>query len=1020
MSGLFGGANQGPTRINAVQINQSVLGYAVPVVMGRGKVQQSILWTDGFASKKVDTSGGKGFGGKAGNQYVYRADVIAALCYGGPTGLRGIGDVWSGQSWLSNVYGVESYTIGGSSPVYTPTNASSATGDQGVGYAVPITELYNDLGAPAPTGLATSLNVAFQWQPFGTALSSGQYSIDPATNDYHFSTADAGVTVQISYTFALGHVKRQVNAVISSSLQVVVPVDSTDTYQADAGVVYYTTDGSDPNDGHALTFVSGTPTTAGTYGRSGSSPRTYLFAAGDIHKEVQITYAVNVTHSLPAGTQHSLSFMLLGGLPGQEPWALLLTNFPSAAVGYTNIALVCYAPMDLGYGAQIQQNVFDVLTADAWGSGISDCNPVQCILQVLSNPVWGLGAGTAPFPISAIDNGPNGTWGSGNAANGGNGASAMANRASMAYPVGGPAPRTPISEGTATAWFAANNFFISPVLDRQDSAASAISRWLEAGQCAAFMSEGLLKLVPFGDTSAAANGATWTAPSAYAALLDDTDFVSNGEEPVKISAPVDYTSAWNTVQVSWNNRANQYAPEITPESDKAAINRYGSRIEDPQAWDFITTLPAATFAASMRVKRSVYLRNQYKFKLPFWFGYLEPMDIVAITTGNPWSTENPIALVQHPARITKIVDNPDGTYDVTCEDYIWGIHQPSAYNKNTAAGAVQANQYADPGNTEAVVFEAPSRLTGYKGNQLWIGAAGAIEDWGGCNVLASVDGTKYTTIGTIETAARLGAIGAALSSGADPDTTDSLIINLVPGSVGLESGTTADADQNNTLCYVDGELISYSACAATAADQYTADTYIRRGQMGSAVAAHASGAPFMRLDSAVMQYTYDPSWAGKTVYLKFQSFNRFGNSVQDPSTLTAAMLTIPGLNPGAFDAATGFALNVGGVPGPTIVQGLVNAGAIAPGTYGGTTHHQLTVSPTVTTVNPPNPISFTAFLDGTATTAVTWSVTNSSEGSIDSSGNYTPPSSPGLHGGTGVLATLIADSTVVGGASISW
>src|SRR5208282_4016816 len=129
---------------------------------------------------------------------------------------------------------------------------------------------------------------------------------------------------------------------------------------------------------------------------------------------------------------------------------------------------------------------------DAYGGGITDCNPVQCITRVLTSDVWGLGSGEVPFPVAAIDNGSSGTWGG---------------------PLGTPGSRSTAS--TAWNWFAANSFFISIYIDSQDTAASIMAKWLEAGQCAAFMSEGLLKLVPYGTQSAAGNGCTWTAPQNY-------------------------------------------------------------------------------------------------------------------------------------------------------------------------------------------------------------------------------------------------------------------------------------------------------------------------------------------------------------------------------------------------------------------------------------------------------------------------------------------------------------------------
>ena len=60
------------------------------------------------------------------------------------------------------------------------------------------------------------------------------------------------------------------------------------------------------------------------------------------------------------------------------------------------------------------------------------------------------------------------------------------------------------------------------------------------------------------------------------------------------------------------------------------------------------------------------------------------------------------------------------------------------------------------------------------------------------------------------------------------------------------SATTADATALNTLCYVDGEYISYETATLTAANKYDL-TYLRRGAYNSVIGAHALNAPFARL-----------------------------------------------------------------------------------------------------------------------------------------------------------------------------
>ena len=120
-----GGGNK-PDKLFGVKLNSSDLGKPLTVVIGCVKTNQLIFWIDGFRaqqqSKKSSGGGGKG-GGKGDGQYLYSADLVAGLC-AGP--VIGIGDVWTGQSWLGSPQANESYTIASPSYTYTPTNATCA------------------------------------------------------------------------------------------------------------------------------------------------------------------------------------------------------------------------------------------------------------------------------------------------------------------------------------------------------------------------------------------------------------------------------------------------------------------------------------------------------------------------------------------------------------------------------------------------------------------------------------------------------------------------------------------------------------------------------------------------------------------------------------------------------------------------------------------------------------------------------------------------------------------------------
>src|SRR5262249_20022765 len=144
-----------------------------------------------------------------------------------------------------------------------------------------------------------------------------------------------------------------------------------------------------------------------------------------------------------------------------------------------------------------------------------------------------------------------------------------------------------------------------------------------------------------------------------------------------------------------------------------------------------------------------------------------------------------------------------------------------------------------------------------------------------------------TRIGEIHTPARLGVLTAPIGAAADPDTVTLLTVDLSesPGAT-LLSGTQADADAHRTLIYVDGELMAYETAALTGPGHY-ALSYLRRGLYGTAIAAHAAGSAFARLDGTEFAYDLPAAYVGQTLYLKFTSFNIYGAAEEDLSTVAA-------------------------------------------------------------------------------------------------------------------------------------
>jgi hypothetical protein len=211
------------------------------------------------------------------------------------------------------------------------------------------------------------------------------------------------------------------------------------------------------------------------------------------------------------------------------------------------------------------------------------------------------------------------------------------------------------------------------------------------------------------------------------------------------------------------------------------------------------------------------------------------------------------------------------------------------------------------------IFEPSAAQTGGVA-QVWVGASGGA-NWGGANVYISFDGTTYSDIGTVLGGLLQGTLITSLPSSADPDTTDTLYVDLTE-SVGILPATAshADADALRTLVLVDSEVMAYGAVAQGALNSYSFDlTYLRRGQYGTAVAAHAAGAMFTRLDpNFIFKYDLPEAYVGQTLYFKFVSFNNFGNAGQDIADVAVYTYT-----------SVGTAFTIGAPGTPTITPSAV-------------------------------------------------------------------------------------------------
>jgi hypothetical protein len=446
-----------------------------------------------------------------------------------------------------------------------------------------------------------------------------------------------------------------------------------------------------------------------------------------------------------------------------------------------------------------------------------------------------------------------------------------------------------------------------------ETASSILTRWLKLTNSTAVWSGGLLKIIPYGDSPVTGGSATsqktWTPNLVPIYDLGDEDFLHvEGEDPVKITRSDPYAT-YNQQAIEMQARSDSYNTGPIVAFDQGAINRYGRRIGSMVAAHEICDTLSAQTSAQLMLQRGLYIRNTFSFKLSMEFCLLEPMDLVTLT-------DTALGLNATVVRIVEIEEDSEGALTIAAEEFPQGVATATRYPTQTRTnGAPDANAAAPPVNTPLIIEPPPSLTCGVE--QVWIGASGQNGDpnWGGCYVWASLDGASYTRVATIGFPASQGVLVTPLPaySGANPDAANLLNVDLSQSAGVLNSVSATAAEAGVTLCYVDGEYLSFATATLTGPDQFRlAGLY--RGLATCPAGAHAAGSTFCELDSTILRYDVSTAQIGKTVYLKFQSYNIFGGGLQDLSTCVAYSHVIQGvgaLGPVAASLAIGAPLDFG-------------------------------------------------------------------------------------------------------------
>ena len=562
-----------------------------------------------------------------------------------------------------------------------------------------------------------------------------------------------------------------------------------------------------------------------------ASAGVYTFgSATPVNADVRIYYNLGATTVSSTALQAAGFSWFAGGAVGQSAWGYLGTAHPDQALAYSGVCHIAASNWLLGGAAGLPTLTAEVHGPRQVGGGVLDANPADILADLLTSTTWGAGL-------------PSGQFG---------------------------------SYAKYRDWCAAAGLYLSPSWTERKGVFEYVSRLAELTHVRPLWSVDAMKLVPL--ATATVGGYTPLPEHAgpvYAITDDDIP------EPVREDrvAPVD---VYNRVQVSYKDRANDYAESVESAEDAASIAAHGL-MEAPDVIDAtaeIATQATAALVAELRLREGLSATATYAFRLPIVYDLLEPLDIIQIH-------DDRIGLGPLPVRITKITETgDDGALDIEAEDVRITGALTQARQPNEGYGYTSA----PPSAVEVRAVMMPTAYTG-GANQLWVGVA-AGSNWGGSDIWVSSDGTSnYKRMATVNVRSRMGTLASSIASASTELQPSQVLDVLNTGTSQLGSVSQADVDALRSVVWVNGELLAYRDATLTAADRYSL-SYLRRGVYSTNASAHSTGAPWMRLDDSVARWGVADADLGKTIWIKVTSRSATGSYIQGLDEVAAIPVTL--------------------------------------------------------------------------------------------------------------------------------
>jgi hypothetical protein len=582
-------------------------------------------------------------------------------------------------------------------------------------------------------------------------------------------------------------------------------------------------------------------------GKGGGKGGNFTYSAGVILAvcEGPVTFGNIWVDNTTVTTFSALNLTPYIGDSIQTPFGCISTLPGFVPIAYRYVAYLATNVYNLGSAAAVPQHQFEIFGFLAGTSGVLyDVNPSAIIYDICTNGRYGLGM-----------------------------------------------PPALLGDFTQYSLYCtALGLMISPAMDKQEQAISIFQRWAQLTNSWIFWSENQMKIVPLGDTAITANGVTYTPINTIRYNLTWDDFISDKNEAPLTITRSEPSTAYNWTKINARDRSNAYSTATVEYKDQTSIDKYGLFQANEIEADEVCVRAIAATMVGLIGARALYIRNTYKFKLPYNFVLLEPGDIVTVS-------DPAIGLSEYPVRIRTVAEDDSGVLTFEAEECPSGTGVGIQMGHQASGAVALPALDVDPGPVNPpAIFEPPLSVT-VGTPQVWIGASGG-QYWGGANVFISVDDVTYIQAGVLETPTAQGVLLANLASHADPDTTNTLEVNCAESLQTLLSTVThADADAGRSLALVDTELLAYGNVAVNGFNAFSSNlTYLRRGFYGTTIAAHSTGAPFSAIVPAdMLQVNLPQAYVGQTIYVKLTSFNIFGEGTEDISSVTRYSYTPSGV-----------------------------------------------------------------------------------------------------------------------------